>query len=192
MAKWLFAYIPARFRGYPFELAVGGSASQPKAVLCFDHRSGLYREEPNQQAGERRFFQDDGQPTEHLQSAVNFLASRHKVQEATRKGVTALANAGLLEHWNFGEESEGVEVGPTGLYRVNQKALKSASPDQLHDLQAQEALALAYAQMFSMPRLGLLNRLAQLKRESAEREAPSADLVEELFGQQDDTLKFNF
>ena len=43
-----------------------------------------------------------------------------------------------------------------------------------------------------MPRLGLLNRLAQLKRESAEREAPSADLVEELFGQQDDTLKFNF
>jgi hypothetical protein len=52
-------------------------------------------------------------------------------------------------------------VPPEGLLRVDQKALHALAPDMLAHLMAANALALAHAQIFSVPRLAILAQLIE-------------------------------
>ncbi len=184
--RWLGAYMPACYRGFPFSLQRAPGEEQ-RMVLCFNPRTSLLREAPDPARGEARFFDDEGKPTPPLQKTLEFLQTCVANAHLTQGAVAALEAAGLLQAWpEF-----------TGLYRIDEPALTQLNADQLLALRDAHALPLAYAQLLSLPRMVALQRL--VAQGQAEQKAattvnvPDLSLAEKLFDSgQSDTLKFNW
>jgi len=70
-----FAPTPRHYHAYPFalheaETEEGGM----RAMLLFDHDSGLYRESPEPGNGEKRFFTDDGEVEPDVTKVLEYRA----------------------------------------------------------------------------------------------------------------------
>jgi len=157
--RWRTGYVPSHLRAWPFALIPDGGGNGGQ-VLGFDHDSGLWRPDPDPARGEMRAFDPDGQPSAALQRAGDFLRQRASNQIITDMAVAELDKAGVLTPWRFADAISGGEP-PQDLLRINQKALHALAPDILARLLAANALALAHAQLFSMPRLSILARLQE-------------------------------
>lgn len=188
--KWLIPYLPARYRGFPFEVALNQAGEQQKAVLCFDHRSGLYRETPNTENGEYPFFDEQGKPTERVSQILQFLVQRNQMQEATRNAAKALDECGCLVPWELPLEKADRDMQPIkGLYRIDQEALRGLEGDKLSQLMKSNAMALAYAQVFSIERLSVLLKIRQAKVNSLQSQ--KAALGEDLFAHDEGVFSFD-
>jgi hypothetical protein len=188
--RWLGGYIPAEFRGYPFRLIPEPSSG--RHVLCFDKDSGQLSEQP--QADGEAFFDAEGNLSPSMQKVMNFLKQCEHSRQLTQNAVDALTQHGLIMPWpiklNAGEADTN-EVN--GVFRIDEAALRNLNGDALKALSDANALSLAYAQLLSQHRLQALSKLYDLHaRAKAAQAALSETDVEELFGAQDDTLKFNF
>jgi hypothetical protein len=190
--KWLVPYIPSVYRGYPFALQQVDQAGEAHFVLCFDSESGLYREMPDAGSGNERFFDDDAQLTTATRGVLDFLMQRQRSQAHTQIATDLLAELGLLKplSWPFASPDKA-RTPVTGLYRVNEQALSELKDDDLARLARSDALMLGHAQLLSMPRFDVLPRLYRLHYPPA-AEPAGLDQIEQLFGDKDDTLKFNF
>ena len=155
--RWRTGYVPSQLRAWPFAMVAQAEGTQG---LGIDLDSGLWRENPDPARGELRFFDADGQPAPVLQRAEAFLRQCAENQAITDAAVQELAQAGVLKPWVF---PDAVCAGnpPEGLLRVDQKALHALAPDQLAHLMRANALALAHAQIFSVPRLKILAGLRE-------------------------------
>lgn len=194
--RWQAGYVPSHYRGYPFSLNPVQS-DESRMALCFNAKSGRYREQPDVRQGETRFFDDDGKPQPVLAQVLNFLQSCSQSRQQTQVAVDALAGAGLLQPWPL---PQAMQVSPSqpllqGLYRIDEATLNQQSAEQLLSLRQANALGLAYAQLFSMSRLAVLQQLAK-RRQQAPQPAPVApdpSIVQSLFDpSQSDTMKFNW
>ncbi|MBV0932294.1 SapC family protein [Marinobacterium weihaiense] len=187
---WLGGYRPAALRAYPFRLLKDAQAD--RLVLCIDADSGLITEQPDSDA--QRFFDDQGQPGETLQRVLQFLQQCERSRQATQTAVDALAAQDLIEPWPVQVKSAETEAQALqGLYRINEQALNALPAATLKTLQDSHALPLAYAQLYSQPRLSGLSRLVELRDKfNAAREPLSESEVESFFEGKDDTLSFNF
>lgn len=196
--RWAAGYTPSHYRGYPFSLqrlrpeAKGHEKQQ--WVLCFDHASRLYRERPDHDRGEQRFFDDRGEPTRLMARLLSFLKQTASNRELTDRAVAVLERAGLLVDWSLPVESPDAERPLlAGLKRVDQPALNALSAADLAKLRDTNALPLAYGQLFSQSRLGVLKKFAALHAEYAARRAQAApENLGCLFGEGDDDLEFDF
>lgn len=185
--EWQAGYIPGVYRGYPFALAKLEGDEQNRMALCFDRASGLYRENPNPVAGEERFFDDAGTPTPQFEKIRAFLSATTANRELTNRATAALEAAGLLEPWRLPlENPESERPLLQGLLRVNEVALNALDGQVLHTLREANALAVAYAQIFSTPRLGLLRRLHNLRAPQQTQKTLAS--LDELFGGGNDEL----
>jgi hypothetical protein len=183
--RWQAGYIPSIYRCYPFALVKVDD--KDKMALCFERASGLYREAPNPALGEERFFSDEGQPQPRLQQVLEFLGKTAANRERTFGAVDALEAAGLLEPWQLPVENPNPQIPLlTGLYRLNETALNALDGQKLALLRSSGALAIAYAQLFSMARVGVLRRLYDLRAPQKEQ-APLVSL-DALFGEGNDEL----
>ena len=162
--RWLTGYVPSHLRAWPFALIPNGNGNDG-LTLGFDLDSGLWRTDPDAARGEKRFYDIDGQLSSALQRFEKFLYQRAANLAITDTAAAELHKAGVLVPWQFPEAMSG-GMPPEGLLRVDQKALHTLTPDMLAHLMAANALALAHAQIFSVPRLGIL---AQLKENEAGR-----------------------
>lgn len=185
--RWQAGYIPSIYRCYPFALVKVDNSENSKMALCFDRASGLYREGPNPALGEERFFDDEGQPHKLLQQLLEFLGKTAANRELTNSAVDALEAAGLLEPWQLPVENPNPQIPLlTGLYRLNETALNALDGQKLALLRSSGALAIAYAQLFSMSRVGVLRRLYELR--APQKEQTPLVSLDALFGEGNDEL----
>jgi hypothetical protein len=182
--RWQASFVPACFRSYPFNLLPN---KQGTLVVCIDLDSGLFHEQAEPE--DKPIFNADGEPTEAVQEVITFMQQRHKQQAITQKAVNKLAENNLIEPWPVQLRADSGEVqNVTGLFRIAESKIKSLGPDALSDLVQHGALALAYAQLFSMPNFSRLGELAKYHAQQAQQsEQPDID---QLFGS-DDTLHFD-
>lgn len=156
--RWRMGYVPSALRAWPFAALPGDNgAVQPG----FDHDSGLWREAPDPARGEKRFFDADGTPGSILQHAETLLRKCTANQAITDAATAELGKAEVLVPWHFPEAISGGDP-PEGLFRIDQKALHALPPKALAHLMQSNALALAHAQVFSLPRLSILGGLREV------------------------------
>ncbi|MES3009905.1 MAG: SapC family protein [Pseudomonadota bacterium] len=197
--RWVVPYVPAVLRGYPFKLGTLPGEQKSRALFV-DEASGLLAPQGEAEA----FFDDAGQPSAALKQVLEFLGDLDAQHDLTQRAVGALHSAGVLEAWPLKlaltDNSLGAVAGSKstkhvdGLWRVSKKALDALAPDALASLRDQGALAVAYAQLFSMAQL---ENLVALVQRLAQPTSPKAASVNGLPAAtafqlpQSDTLKFS-
>lgn len=145
--KWVVPYTPSMLRSYPFNLAANGTGGY---VLAADTSSEFFFE--SEHAGTQPVLNQDGSPSDALQSVMSFMQARIAQQTITDKAVQALFDHGLLESW-AAEDDDQVKHAVNGVYRVNESMLKSLKGEALEALSQSGAIGIAYAQLFSLARL---------------------------------------
>lgn len=176
--RWKAPYIPAALRGYPFHLA---SKEDEERIFCVldDFLTECGEGEP--------LFNEEGQLTETPAKALSFLSQYEADKQRAQNASDLLRDAGVFQPWPLAiPKQDGTALKINGLYRVDEQALNSLPADAFHRLQG-APLSLSYAQLFSANQLPIL-----AQRFADYTPAPSKMDVEQLFGGEDDTLKFNF
>lgn len=186
--RWLGSYVPANARSFPFALAPD---PEGQLVLCID--SDQLAEAP---AGQP-LFDEGGQLASSLEQHMNFLKSCEEDSKRTQAAVDALQALDLLQPWPLevpralGQEPFRID----GLYRIDEKRLNTLEEKQYTSLQG-SPMAIAYAHFFSYHQIHQLTERFKHHMKVQEAAQPTVETgpadIEELFGGQDDTLKFNF
>lgn len=183
--RWFAPYVPAQLRGYPFALAKSDDGQQ---VLAIDTAHLV-----NGPDGEP-LFDEQGALSEHTQQVFDFLAQCEKNRLATQQAAEALAKHKLLVPWELviGTDAEGgTPVKLDGLYRVDEQALNALAPDALAELRG-GPLAMAYAHLFSTAQHKALADRVQFQAKYAEQGSNAPANLDEVFGEGDDDLEFDF
>ena len=184
--RWLAGYMPAEYRAYPFKaLPKPGSGD---LTLCFNTDSGLLID--NAGASAERFFTDEGEPSALLRNTMQFLQKCEKNRQITHNAVAALARHKLLTPFNVKVKvDDGEPKLLEGLYSIDEKNLRKLSATALEDLNKNNGLAIAYAQLYSQHRLKDFNKLYEIRRQQSADETP-AD-ISGILGTDNGTLQFN-
>lgn len=151
--RWLAAYVPATYRGYPFALSDGGEGQK---VLCIREGENIL----SSTEGER-FFDDDGQPARRVQDVMNFLTQVAANREVTQRLSDVLQKHELIQPWPITLKGADGEKTIQGLFRIDEAALNALSAEAFQEVRESGALPIAYCQLLSMQHLSKLGELAQ-------------------------------
>lgn len=157
--RWTGGYVPAVYRGYPFQLAQTPEGQQ---VLAIDEGCGLV----NDSEGEL-FFDPQGKPSKAVQDVLGFLQRIHASRQQTQRMCQALAEHQLFQPWPITVQSAAGERQVEGLYRIDEAALNALSPEAFEAVRQAGALPMVYCQLLSMQHLPLLGQLAQARAQAA-------------------------
>lgn len=188
--RWKVNYVPAALRSYPFNLLKNAEGKQ---VLAVDLDSDFFNIQA--QADDKDVLNHDGAPHSSLAELLQFMLQRDAMQEKTDSAVQALAAQDVLTLWtvpvsNDSGETEQKEL--MGVYHVNESALQQLSEESLGKLAKAGALGIAYAQLFSQPRLRDLHTLqGQRDKFTQAREQEEIDL-DKIFGESSGEDLFTF
>jgi hypothetical protein len=190
--KWVMPYIPSHYRGYPFSLQSLEVAGKRRDVLCFDHQSGLYRENPVEEGletAEERFFQESGDVSPTIAKLLVFLKKCARERVQTMHYTSILEQKQVLVDWDIREaSSDGTAL--QDIQRVDMKAIQNLDENEIYTLQKTGVLELAYAQHFSCQRINILKDLhAQRKHPVKETRAPG--VADQFFDYESDLLQFD-
>ncbi|WP_019895283.1 SapC family protein [Hydrogenovibrio halophilus] len=186
--KWRVPYVPSVYRGYPFKML---KAETNDSILCVDTESKLFLPEEKGDKGQP-LFAEQGELSEPMQKVVDFLQQCEQNRQATQQAVTALNKAELITPWSIQTRtSENTEKPVKGLYKIDEASLKKLPGETLEKLSQSNALAVAYSQLLSMPRLKGLSQLYKLHETEQQKINPREVDLDQLFGEDDDdSLKF--
>ena len=168
--KWLGGYIPAALRGYPFQLAQQEGAGE--FILCINEASGLVVE--NTEDG-NAFFDDQDQHTQGTKDVLNFLTQIKASLNGTEGAVNALADAGLITPWEINRKQGDKVVPVEGLFQVDEAALNKLDDEDFLAVRKAGGLAIAYAQLFSMNQLAVLESLGELRGQILEQQTAQSE-----------------
>lgn len=190
--RWLGGYVPAALRAHPFRLLRQDGTD--RQVLCIDTDSQLLVDEPS--SPDQRFFNDDGELMPSLKEVMEFLKMIEQSRLLTQAAVAKIAELDLLETWPVSLKAGEKSVPVQGLYRVNETAFNRLDSESFEQLRSVGGLPVVYAQLFAQGQLGLLEKLTQIRQQLSQQRADAprmnGEVVEELFGAKDDTIRFNF
>jgi len=179
VGRWLGAYVPACFRGYPFSLS--RLPNSEKLVLCVDESSGLVTENGNEP-----LFDKNGELAPPVKEVLDFLQQVARNRSITDQGVAALSDAGVIREWPLSVTIDGEKIQLEGLYRIDDGKLNNLDDQKFLKLRKAGALPIAYAQLLSMANTRIFQKLAQLHAQV--KTQPKVDL-DKLLGD-DDIFKF--
>jgi hypothetical protein len=186
--RWTGAYVPALLRGRPFTLL---PSTDGKKVLCVDEAAG--RVGSTAEPGSQPFFAEEGKLAAPVQQLLDFLSVIESARQPTVDACAALHAKGLLVPWSIEIKTD---TGPRmleGLYRVDEAAMNALSDEAYLELRRAGAIAVAYAQLMSMPQLAGLGERASARLAAAARIAPPVNSTGDLdlsFLERGDTLRF--
>lgn len=152
--EWLAEYTPARLRAYPFALLPNNEGEK---ILCISE-SHL-----TQSLDAHRMFNGDALD-ESVSEYLNLLNLCEQNQLITQAACNLLDAVGIIEPWRITlkdakDESTSTEI--QGLYRINEDKLNELDSTQFLTLRSNGALALAYAQLFSISQLDQIGKRAE-------------------------------
>ncbi len=182
--RWIGTYTPAVFRTHPFRFLRLPDAET--LVLCVDEESHLIEEG----RGTEPFFDDAGHRSRSLDAVVAVLEALEKSRAMTAVAVRALDEAGVIAPWKIEIGGDQREALVGGLYRVDESLLQKLDDASYLKLRKAGALPLAFAQLISMARLGLLVQLSDSQKRWAEVAPNPTTLSDFLGGPQNELLKF--
>ena len=166
--KWMGGYVPACFRGHPFSLAqVDG-----QTALCVDESSGLITDTEGES-----LFNADEQISDPVAQVLKFLQTVAQNRVATQQGVDALAAAEVLVEWPVKMSVKGKDIQLSGIYRIDEAKLAALPDNMFLGLRKTVALAIAYAQLFSMGNVGILHKLAEVRAKMAKPDGPNIETL---------------
>lgn len=168
--QWLGGYVPASLRTYPFRMLK--DAENGRNLLYIADDDNLIGDAS--QGGEP-FFDENNNPSQFVASLIEFLSEIEGNRMATQMAVAALEAAGLIQPWSLQTEKDSAAVQVKGLFRIDEAALNALDADTLKGLREKGALAIAYAQLFSMNQLSVLEKLKPL-REQLQAQVKAANL----------------
>ncbi len=158
--RWSHGYIPAAYRGYPF---VAATAEGGEQVLCFDEDSELLSETDGQ-----LFYGTDGELSNNVKQIADFLSQVMQNRALTKQMCGILQQHNLIEPWSITLAADDAEQNVSGLYKVDEPALKQLSADALKQLSDAGALSLAYLQLVSTQHLPKLIEMAKASVQAAQ------------------------
>lgn len=193
--RWAGDYVPAIFRSYPFRMLPDPSGQQ--YVLCFDEESEMLVDASESES--TAFFDENDEPSPDLAKVLEFLKWQERGRAVTQRAVDLLAEQKLIKPWALNEPyPEGKGQPVTGLFSIDEVALKALDGSSLKKLQESNALVIAYAQLFSQQRLLDFKKLYEMQEKLRQQgesklDGGHAELdLDNFFRKQDDTLKFTF
>lgn len=149
--KWTGNYVPAYVRRYPFAMArLDGNANN--LAVCYDSKWSAF----NDTTGEALF--KDGQPSEFLVNAKNFLENFEQEAERTRLICNLLVEMDLLQDMRFEATlPNGEKLDVEGFLALDEKKYSELPDDKVLQLHRNGLIA-----MIEMHRLSMtnMNRLA--------------------------------
>lgn len=185
--QWLAPYVPSWYRSHPLRLLPSDTGEQ---LLCIDVESPLFR---TQMEGEQRFFDAQGEITPALQKVIEFLQQCRNNQTVTQTLVNALAAAGLIAPWALELDMGKTQPTPVaGIFHIDEVALQNLPGERLAPLAQSGALAIAYAQLLSAPRLADFSKRYQHRAQDQARQVSDEINLDALFGEHGETFKFGF
>lgn len=193
---WSTPYVPDLYKYYPFAIktAVANNTDEQAKILCIDKNGPLYVPSCQDLQNEIPLFNDLGELNELLKPVVERLGHISAMNALTQKAVALLVKHGLLRPFGIDFKPDGETREPiAGLHRIDEIKLKELSADALKELHENNALALAYAQIFSLPRIHLLKQLYENKYKEGQRNKHTSYSFDKIFGESNlDTISFNF
>jgi hypothetical protein len=136
------------------------------------------------------FFDDRDQLSQSLSRILTFLSRHRRLLEQTDILVSRLDEAGLITPWDLKIRAGKDERPVKGLCRIDEQRLTTLDDTAFLGLRKSKCLPVAYAQLFSMHNLSVLQKLVQGRKPSAKKPAPPAKDLGNLFNQDDDMLSF--
>lgn len=188
--KWRVPYVPSTFRSHPFKLI---AKSAEEFVLCLDQTSEFFSLNGEASYSQPLFSVNNEQVAlaEPTAQVLNFLQQCQANETLTQQAVNALAEYNLIVPWNIeraAPETQAPPVAVKGVYQIDPAALAQLSGEALAQLNQHKALEIAYAQLFSKPRLQAFVDLSNLHQQ--QQTAQNLDL-DQIFGEEaDDMFKF--
>ncbi|QYF92924.1 SapC family protein [Massilia sp. PAMC28688] len=143
-------YLPVFVRRYPFVFAEGGPDEQ--LTVCVDEaHPGL-----NKETGEL-LLTDKGEPTEFMQSAIDFLGNCHSEMDRTKMFAQRMHELGLLVERNIEITRDGANFRLEGFFVIDREKLAAVDDTVALELFRTGAMGLISAHLVS---LNNVNRLA--------------------------------
>ena len=150
--QWTGNYVPAYLRRYPFAMARIQENTDTVAV-CYDSEWAGFSETEGSS-----LFAADGQPSEFLINAKNFLESFEQEAERTRQVCQLLAELDLLQDMRFEATlPNGEKLDVEGFLAVDEKKLAELPDDKVLQMHRNGLLSLLEMHRVSM---GNMTRLA--------------------------------
>lgn len=178
MGLWLGGYIPAVIRTHPFLLSF---RDDRPVVMVAEESDWLSTSEG------RPLFGPLGGPTKLLNKITRLLRTRCPNPTRDTPILELIDRSGILSDWSA--------LAVPNLMRVDPQKLADLDNEIFTGLRRHEALAVIYAQLFSIPRLNRLKTLARRKEKMAERQLNAKGVPADLgliFDDDDDLIKFDF
>ncbi len=150
--NWTGRYIPAFIRRYPFVFAT--DEDREKLTLCIDEEFvGIDRDG---KTGDR-LFDDEGNPTEAMNTALEFTKNFEIENRRTKAFGRLMAEHNLLDPMNARvTESNGETRSITGFSTVSRERLKALDADVVKSIFDSDALELIYLHLMSMTNIETL------------------------------------
>lgn len=188
---WRGRYVPSHIRRYPFMLVDAGAdpkTGEARLVVTADRDSAHLNRE-----GQGTPLFVDGKASPLLHNIENALARMHRDGERARQQTALLEELGLLRSETLlvrsADNEQGVEIA--GLRTLNGERFGALAGSELERLHREGALALIYAHLASLINLRDGYLAASLGQSAAQPIASELDL-DSLFGEGEDTIKFDF
>lgn len=149
--KFRGGYIPAFLRRYPFIMVKTG---EEQMALGCDIESGCFSSPEGQ-----RLFDEEGKPTETLNSIGNFLKGLEDEFVITKNMVTELDRLGILEDrvLSIGEGENARKIG--GFKTIEHEKMTALSDDILADMVKRGWIEVITLQQFSLKNIDKLIEL---------------------------------
>jgi hypothetical protein len=174
--QWLYGYIPAVFRAYPFKVADDGK----QQVVCIDEASGTVTEE----SGNIPFYDEKGELSEQFGKIVNFISEYHRSEILTKKLCSLLNDNDLFTELNIqiqvpAKNGNMKDQKIKGLYAIDERKFLELEDSKFIELKNSGVLVVVYAHLFSLQHINALKRiLAGMTKDTKKKPSPKAGKID--------------
>lgn len=158
--RWEGNYVPAIIRRYPFALASVGEEGQ--FTVCIDEASPVVSEDEGVP-----LFTDEGEPSEALENARNFLGELQQMDALTTNVCKYLAEHNMFTPFNARVRHKDQVRNIAGCYVVNEERLYNVSDERFLEMRDRRYLPMIYAHLASLSQIERLLKLREQRQGTA-------------------------
>jgi len=157
--KWITNYVPSFIRKYPFSIA-GTQENPDQKVILVDEESDLVSTTDGNE-----LFLEDGEQSETLKNAVNFLTNYENQMAVTQNVAKVISDSGILDDREIAVgEGDEKHILVNGFKVVDREKLNALSDDILADWVRKGIISLIDAHIKSLEHIETLFTIAQQRQ----------------------------